>query len=860
MARPKAKAEPALGRYNEKRDFTRTSEPSGKAATGKTARRTGKDVGLSYVIQKHWASRLHYDFRLELDDVLLSWALPKGPSFDPADKRTAIHVEDHPVSYGGFEGTIPAKQYGAGTVIVWDRGTWEPVGDPREGMAQGKLLFHLHGEKLAGLWELVRISRPADRKQDHWILFKKKGDAWVRPRADYDVVTALPDSVVATPLGLVEEREPRAPATTVRATAMTEEAPDLSQAIRSALPEKLEPQLATLASNAPTGPGWLVDPKYDGYRIMARIAGGKARLLTRGGHDWTGRMPALARAVEALGIKSGWIDGEIVVMDDAGVPDFNALQNAFDTSRSEAIEYFVFDAPFLNGKDLRRVPLWSRRAALKAALEGKDDRKVRFSQDFDIPPLQMLDAACRMGLEGIMAKRRDSAYTSGRSENWLKLKCSLRQEFVIVGFTDRSGSKAEVGGLLFGYHEDGELRYAGSVGTGWSSATGQDLHRKLSAIESDQPAVDPATVKPGRWSRRAAGTERWVKPQLVAEVGFSEWTPDGHIRHPTFKGLRTDKLAKVITREQAAATPAGKPAAAKIKPVTSVKVTNPERVIDPSTGLTKVDLVRYYESVSRWILPHLNGRPVSLVRAPGGITGQLFFQKHLESKMPGLTELDPALWPGHTGLLAIDSAEALVAAAQLNVVELHTWNSTTRAIDNPDRVIFDLDPGEGVSWAHVQEAAILTRTMLSELGLESWVKTSGGKGLHVVVPLAPKLDYEIVKGFSQAVVQHMAKAIPQRFVAKSGPANRLGKIFIDYLRNGHAQTTAAAFSARARPGMGVSMPVAWDDVPGLKSGSQWTIVTAREHLSFQQVDPWTEYVRSRQTLTAPMKRLGYRFG
>ena len=841
-----------LTEYNAKRDFKRTSEPVGEPAGRKA--RPGGEQPLSYVIQKHWASRLHYDFRLELDGVLLSWALPKGPSFDPVEKRTAIHVEDHPVSYGGFEGTIPAKQYGAGTVIVWDRGSWEPVGDPRDGMVKGKLLFKLHGQKLAGLWELVRISKPSDRKQDHWILFKKRGDTWSRTRGDYDVVTALPDSVVAKPLGLVEEREP----STGTAAPSGDVQPDLSAAVKSALPDKLEPQLATLTSVPPTGPGWLVDTKYDGYRIMTRIANGKARLVTRGGHDWTDRMPALVKAIESLGIKSGWLDGEVVVMSDAGMPDFNALQNAFETTRSEAIEYFVFDAPFLNGVDLRAVPLWSRRTVLKAAFQDKDNDRVHFSQDFDVSPGQMLDAACKMGLEGVMAKRRDSTYVSGRTEHWLKLKCALRQEFAIVGFTDRSGAKAEVGGLLLGYHEDGALRYAGNVGTGWNAATGQELHRKLSAIEIDKPAVDPVTVKPGRWSKRAAGSERWVEPILVAEVGFSEWTPDGHVRHPTFKGLRSDKPARLVTREMASATAGGQRSAAK--PVTSVKVTNPERVIDPTTGLSKVDLVRYYESIADWILPHLKGRPVSLVRAPTGITGQLFFQKHLESKMPGLTELDPALWPGHTALLSIDSPEALVAAAQMNTVELHTWNSTVKAIDRPDRVIFDLDPGEGVTWAHVQESAILTRTMLTELGLESWVKTSGGKGLHVVVPLTPKLDYEIVKGFSQAVVQHMAKAIPQRFVAKSGAGNRVGKIFIDYLRNGHGQTTATAFSARARPGMGVSVPIAWDDVPGVKSGSQWTIVTAREHLSFQTADPWAGYWKARQTLTRPMKTLGYAFG
>lgn len=853
MPRPTAKADVPLSTYNAKRDFQVTSEPTGKASNSSTSH---KSKSLAYVIQKHWASRLHYDFRLELDGVLLSWAVPKGPSYDPTEKRMAVHVEDHPISYGSFEGTIPPRQYGAGTVIVWDRGTWQPIGDPRDGMNEGKLVFKLHGEKLAGLWELVRISKPGD-KQDQWMLFKKR-DAWERPRADYDVVTALPDSVVEKPLGPLEEREQRgAPPSPPNAEEDAE--PDLSRAVQATLPSKLEPQLATLAAVPPAGNGWVVDAKYDGYRILTRIEGGKARFITRGGHDWTSKMQSLARAVEALGIESAWLDGEIVVINQRGMPDFNRLQNAFDKSTND-IEYFVFDAPFLSGMDLRRVPLWSRRALLKKSFSNAP-APVHFSEAFELPPRQMFDAACRMGLEGVMAKRRDSPYTSGRTQTWLKLKCSLRQEFVVAGFTDRSGAKGEVGGLLLAYHQDGKLRYAGSVGTGWDAKTGQELHARLVKLEVDRPMLDASTVKPGRWSRRAAGAERWVKPELVAEVSFSEWTPDGQVRHPTYKGLRADKPPSAITREPtlhgqvAAGTETGKP---RVLPPPSVRVSNPERVIDPSTGLTKVDLVRYYEAIADWILSHLKDRPVSLVRAPTGITGQLFFQKHLEeSKMPGLAALNPALWPGHPALLGVDSRDALLAAAQMNTIEFHTWNSTTRNIDKPDRVIFDLDPGEGVTWAHVQEAAFLVRAMLSELGLESWVKTSGGKGLHVVAPLAPRLNYESVMGLSQAVVQHMARTIPQRFVSKSGGTNRVGKIFIDYIRNGHGQTTAAAFSARARPGLGVSMPISWEDVPGLKSGAQWTIATAREYVSFQKVDPWAEYWKSRQTLTVAIKKLGH---
>ena len=836
-----------LKRYNEKRDFGKTAEPAGTTAT-----RPRRHEPLQFVIQKHWASRLHYDFRLELDGVMLSWAVPKGPSYDPALKQMAIHVEDHPLDYNSFEGSIPKGEYGGGTVIVWDRGTWEPVGDPRDGIAKGKILFKLHGQKLAGLWELVRISKPGVKKQDQWLLFKKRGDAWARPVADYDVITALPDSVVEHPLGLVEEREPRGAST--RLVAGGPARADLSNAVKAALPARLAPQLATLTSVAPAGTEWIIENKFDGYRMLARIQHGKVRLFTRNGNDWTSKLGDLAAEIEAMGIECAWLDGEIVVVNDAGMPDFNRLQNAIDNARSADINYFLFDLPFLGAMDLREVPLLSRRAALKELLVGRGTERIRFSEAFDAPAAQMLDAACQLGLEGVILKRADAPYVSARTETWLKLKCQQRQEFVVIGFTDRSGAASEVGSLMLAYHEDGVLRSGGSVGTGWASKLGRELHAQLVKLEVDKPVVDAASVKPGRWSKRAPGSERWVRPQMVVEVAFSEWTPDGHVRHPVFRGVRADKPGKDIVRERAKTLPGQTAIAPR---VTNVKVTNPERVIDPSTGIKKVELVRYYETIAQWMLPHLSRRPVSLVRAPTGITGELFFQKHLETKMPGVTELDPALWPGHTALLSVNSAEALVAAAQMNTIEFHTWNSTSKRIDQPDRMIFDLDPGEGVTWSQLQEAALLTRSMLQELGLQAWLKTSGGKGLHVVVPLAPKFDFDVVKGFSQAVVQHMSRVIPQRFVAKSGGANRVGKIFIDYLRNGHGQTTAAAFSVRSRPGLGVSMPVSWEQLGSLRSGSQWNVLTTREYLSFQKQDPWADYWKTRQPLTAAMKTLNY---
>ncbi|MEO8938782.1 MAG: DNA ligase D [Burkholderiaceae bacterium] len=864
-----------LAKYNEKRDFEKTPEPAGKAA------KRGKQ--LSYVIQKHWASHLHYDFRLELDGVLLSWAVPKGPSLDPKVKRMAIHVEDHPVSYGSFEGRIPEKQYGAGTVIVWDRGTWDPVGDPRDAMTQGKLVFALHGEKLTGLWELVRIAKPGER-QEPWILFKKRDD-WARPTDEFDVVTALPDSVIEKPLGLAEQRERRAHAEPVQSAKATRKASSTMPegAVKASLPATLAPQLAALTKTPPTGDAWSVEAKFDGYRIVARIEKGKVRLITRNGNDWTDKLGSLAKSVESLDVREGWLDGEIVVAKASGGQDFNALQNAIDHARSDDIVYFLFDAPYLNGYDLRAVPLSARRAELKAILDAKPNERVRFSDDFPSSPAEVLEAACAMKLEGVIVKRRDAPYVSARSDTWLKLKCTLRQEFVIGGYTDRSNSTTEIGNLFLGVYEAGKLRYAGAMGTGWNLSTARELKQRLKKLEIVKSPFEIGSTKQNRWSKRIPGTEHWVKPVLVAEASFAEWTPEGHLRHASFQGLRTDKPAKSIVREQAADLPADaekpltmtkpsvKAAALKKSPgkkasataaggkaiVSGVQVSSPERVIDASTGETKLDLVRYYDSVADLILPHLAGRPVSLVRGPSGVDGELFFQKHMEAKIAGVTVLDAALWPEHAALIEIHTKEALLSATQFNTIEFHTWNAKVKAIDRPDRMIFDLDPGAGTSWAHVREGAMLTHAMLDELGLVTFLKTSGGKGLHLVVPLTPRADWDTVKGFSQAIVQHLATTIPDRFVAKSGGANRVGKIFVDYLRNGHGATTAVAFSARSRPGLGVSMPVAWDDLASLKSGAQWTVATARDYLSFRKADPWAGYASTRQTLTAAMKRLGY---
>lgn len=847
-----------LAVYKAKRNFAVTTEP---AEGGKA-----NPYALSFVVQKHAASRLHYDFRLELGGVMVSWAVPKGPSFDPKAKRMAIHVEDHPISYSSFEGTIPPKQYGAGTVIVWDRGTWEPLGDPRAGLKAGKLVFRLNGQKLEGLWELVKIAKGGER-QEPWILFKKK-DEFVRAHADYDVVAALPDSVITKPIKKTstKARPATAPKPTFRRSGG---AAGVTGTRKAPLPDVIKPQLATLAAGIPTAGEWLYEIKFDGYRLMARLEGGKVALVTRGGHDWQAKMPALVEELASLGLESSCLDGEIVVLGENGNPDFNVLQNAFDRRQgTDRIVYFVFDAPFFQGHDLREVPLRDRRELLKAFFDKRATDRIRFSADFPADPASILKSACQMKLEGVIAKRADAPYVSRRSETWLKLKCKLRQEFVVCGYTDRSDNVSQVGSLLLGIHDEGgELVPAGSVGTGWSSTEAQELKDKLVPLVQDIAPFTLGASKPGRWSKRKARSERWVKPLLLAEVTFAEWTPDGQVRHASFVGIRDDKPAHSIVREEPKVIVVVQGMGDTLKPkrtaknpaATSVRVSHGERVIDATSSLTKLDLVRYYESIAEFILPHLKGRPCSLVRGPAGVTGQLFFQKHGEKiGIPGITELPEALWPGHTSLLEVANPTALAGAAQMNVIEFHTWNSLVKAIDKPDRMVFDLDPGEGTTWDHIQEAATLVRSMLDALGLEAWLKTSGGKGLHVVVPLAPRYDYETVKGFSQAIVQHLSKTIPSRFVAKSGPSNRVGKLFVDYLRNGHGATTAAAFSARARPGLGVSMPVSWDELATLKSGSHWNVRTARDHLSFQTSDPWAGYWKKRQGLAEPMKRLGYK--
>jgi bifunctional non-homologous end joining protein LigD len=855
-----------LDTYRSKRDFGRTPEPAAGGRSSKTLR---------FVVQKHDASRRHYDFRLELDGTLKSWAVPKGPSLDPKVKRMAVQVEDHPISYARFEGNIPEKQYGAGNVIVWDQGAWLPAGDATAGLKSGKLKFELKGDKLKGHWTLVRMHGKGDERQPPWLLIKEKDDQ-ARASADYDVVQALPNSVLTgkplPPKARASAKSPAAKKSPVPASVKTPRPTLPAGAVKAALPPTLAPELATLVTAVPKDKtDWLYEIKFDGYRLVTRIEGKSIQCFTRNGNDWSGKLQPLVKSLSQLGLKSGWLDGEIVVHGKNGVPDFGALQNAFDSASTAQIVYYLFDLPFYDGHDLRQVPLVERRELLRGLVSDAGVEHLRFSESFETGGQDLLDSAARLGLEGVIGKRAASTYVSRRSTDWIKVKTQLRQEFVIGGYTEPQGSRTGLGALLLGvYNENGELKHVGNVGTGFDEKTLASLLAALKPLTTPQPAFVglPSAVK-----------GNWVEPKLVAEVVFAQWTHAGNIRHAVFQGLRRDKPARKVVRESAlpvenvmASKPpaAAKKAAAKkarpekagpaLPPVSTgkLRITHPERVIDPGTGFTKLELIEHYARVAPLILPHLKARPVALVRAPDGITGQLFFQKHAETaSIPGIKQLDPKFDPGHDPLLEIASADALLAAAQLNVMEFHTWNATTRAIGKPDRMTFDLDPGEGVAWPQVQESAQLVQAFLKELGLPCFLKTSGGKGLHVVVPLKPSFDWDTVKDFSQAIVQHLACVIPDRFAAKSGPRNRVGKIFPDYLRNGFGATTVCAWSVRARPGMGVSVPVAWEELEDLSGAAHWDARNIGERLNTGN-SSWENYESSRVTLSAAMKAMDFK--
>jgi bifunctional non-homologous end joining protein LigD len=855
-----------LERYRQKRDFRVTPEPQGKAA-----RRRSRS--LAFVVQKHAATRLHYDFRLELDGVLLSWAVPKGPSLDPNDKRLAMHVEDHPLEYGDFEGVIPAKQYGAGTVMVWDRGTWTPTTDPADAYAKGHLKFDLNGEKLKGRWNLVR-SKSGKYGGDGWLLFKE-ADAFARLGAQAQIVDDRPDSVLsARTLAEIAAQADRvwhsnrsvadnvkAGAVRKRASQSTSTLAKLAGARTCPLPDAIEPQLASIAKSPPLGASWVHEVKYDGYRMMCRIANGDARIVSRNARDWTSELAPLARSLARLAVESAWIDGEVVVVDSHGRTSFQALQNALADAHSQPLSYYAFDLLYLNGVDLRGVALVERKRVLQRLLESAP-AAMKYSEHFSADGAAFLQSVANLGLEGMISKRADQPYRAGRGPAWQKVKCVRRQEMVIGGFTDGEGTRNGFGALLLGvFDAQGQLRYAGKVGTGFDEASLASIRRTLEPLARAEAAfVDPPQ---GAEGRRA----HWVEPVLVAEIAFTEWTNDGVLRNPSFIGLRADKRARDVVRENESpsredgpSAPAPAPASRDPNAIAGIVLTHPNKVLYPEATLTKRELASYSAAIGEWMLPHLARRPLTLVRCPDGWTGKSFYQKNADSGMHAAisrVRIDDGDG-GHSTYMMAESVGAIVALLQMGALELHPWGSRADALGRPDRIVLDLDPDEALPWPDVKQAVHVVKALVENIGLTPFVKTTGGKGLHVVVPIAPSATWDEVKGFTKAAAELLERTFPDRFTSKLLKVSRHGRVFIDYLRNAEGSTAVGAYSLRAKANAPVSTPIGWDELATDVRFDRFNARNVPKRLVRLATDPWQRIAQSAVPLTpAIMAKVGY---
>ncbi len=843
-----------LEKYKQKRKFNRTPEPAGEDSPR---------AGASFVVQLHRARRLHYDFRLEIDGTLKSWAVPKGPSLDPAERRLAVHVEDHPLSYADFEGVIPKGNYGAGAVIVWDRGEWDADSDLSAQYRKGKMKFRLRGEKLRGGWTLVRMKSKGETA-DNWLLIKEK-DEEARSEDEYDVTAELTESV-QTGRTLDEVEAGKQPRSLARAT--RKQKSTFRSTPGESIPERIDPQLATLSPEAPEGEDWFHEIKFDGYRLLAFLNRGGVRLLTRNQNDWTARFPELAESIAKLDADSAVFDGEVVAIDQNGVSSFQQLQNAFRRKTTGKLVYQAFDILFLNGSDLRKNPLEARKKVLADLMASADAARLQYSDHQIGSGPTFFKECCKLGLEGIISKRRDRPYRSGRGHDWLKTKCLFREEFVIGGFTPPSGSRQGLGALLLGYFSsDGELIYAGRVGTGFSDAVLRDLTKRLTARK----------IKANPFATKPEGTDRqttWVRPDAVAQVEFSNWTGDNRLRHPSFQGLREDKPATSIVRQQNGNGPPTeiktmkKSSSTKSKPaaemtlseeqlgqLADVRITSPGKILFKEPGITKLDLIRYYVEIADWILPQLIDRSVSLVRCPSGASGKCFFQKHAAAGTPEDVKRIPIQEKeGVEDYLMINDVRGLASIVQMGVLELHPWGSRIDRLEQPDRVIFDFDPDEAVTWSRVVEAALELKSFLEELGLTCFAKTTGGKGLHVVVPMTRRQDWEEVKTFSQRVAEEMVSASPDAYTATMSKKARTGKIYIDYQRNGRGATAIAAYSTRARPGAPIATPLFWEELPDVESSQAFTISNIRERLRSLGEDPWAEMDAIRQSITKSIRK------
>ncbi len=886
-----------LARYRSMRDFSVTAEPSGDQKPTPAA--------LPFVIQKHAATRLHYDFRLGWHGVLKSWACAKGPSYDVHDRRLAVQVEDHPMEYGGFEGTIPRGQYGGGTVMVWDQGTWTPLVDVDEGLRKGNLKFALSGSKLQGHWALIRMApRPGERDngKPNWLLIKER-DEFERPDGAPAITEEKPDSVVtgrtleqiateethvwnsketagpnpawyrqrahdadavarpALPNRSLAAKTPPPKPTRPTTDGKAEVAVDatLSFLPKESLPKFIKPQLATDGEAPPTGGNWVHELKLDGYRVQARKHGSVVQLLTRTGLDWTQRMKPVADALRSMRAENALIDGEVVVLNSNGVSSFARLQASFEKGETNPMTYFAFDLLHLNGRNTRDLPLLKRKRLLRGIVPDEtesENAEVRFADHLDVDGEAVFHQACALHAEGIISKKSDAKYTSGRGYAWLKLKCLHEQEFVVGGYTDLSNGTRGIGALLLGFYDDaGSLMYAGRTGTGFNTRIHNMMRDKVEVLHQK---TCPFAKIPNEAKRGA----HWVQPKIVVQVRFGTWTGENQLRQAVYLGLREDKPAHEVRREDAApkpkrtkpnekSTPKSSPAL-KTLAVPSVRLTHPAKVVDLESGITKQQLAAYLYAVSGQMLPHIANRPLSLVRCPDGSGRPCFYQKHVNHMLPtGVGSVMVADKKGGTPepYITLDTVDALTGLAQMTVLEIHPWGSTNADLEHPDRIVIDLDPDESLPWSQVAESAQEVRARLKKLGIESFVKTTGGQGLHIVFPMQPEYDFYIMKAWAHGFAQSMEKENPRLYLSKMTKAARVGKIYLDYLRNERGATTIAPFSMRARPGLPCSVTLDWKELAAPERPRYRIDNFQAEWQDRLKRDPWKKMLTLQQSLS-----------
>ena len=803
-----------LDRYRAKRRFAETPEPVGGAPTGD---------GPMFVIQKHHARRMHYDLRLEMGGTLKSWAVPEGPCLDPKVRRFAKLVEDHPLDYGSFEGRIPAGNYGAGTVIIWDHGTYVTLKDPQQGLADGEVKFRLAGQKLTGGWTLVRL------KDDptNWLLIKERDPA-ARPLADYDVLVEEPDSVVS---GKPVDEPPPEPRRVVRRKA----AGKIAGAVAAPMPARWRPQLATSVEAAPKGEGWIHEIKYDGYRTLVFFEDGKARLITRNGHDWTARYRALAKAFEKLPCKTAVLDGEVVVQDPRGMTSINLLEHALSQGDSHAMTYFAFDLCYLDGHDLSAARLIDRKQALEGLVGPLVDARspIQISDHVDGDGDALFAQASRMGLEGIVSKKADSRYVQARSANWVKVKRVDVGSFVVVGFLSNRPRTAS--SLLLAEERHGELVYACRVGSGISDEKARELYASFAGSLRDTPAI-PVPRTPGA---------RFIEPLWSAEIGYRSRSEGDAPRAPVLFGVaprRAERPAKVA-----------KPKLIGDRELAAIHLTNPEREILPGSGVTKLDLALYYARVGDWLLPEVLRRPVTVIRSPTG--KDLFYQRHAFAGLPaGVETVELADEEGRAAFISITEPKGYLGLTQFGAVEFHLWGCHIDDPEHPDRLVMDLDPDESLPWSKVCDGAEILRDRLEAMGMRPFLRTTGGKGVHLVVALSPGHDWPAVKGFAEALSRTMAAETPGLFTANSAKAQRRGRIYLDYLRNPRGASAGASYSPRYKPGFPAATPIAWDELRRLSGGDAFDRLTVVKRLESLAADPWDELLSSHSKISAKMRR------